>query len=98
MILIIQFVKKHQHLCSKCGKPIKSPNKYCQDCLTFARRVCERPSREELKSLIRTVPFTKIGQQFGVSDNAIRKWCISEGLPSKSKNIKTYSDEEWEDK
>lgn len=42
------------------------------------------------------MPFTKIGQQFGVTDNAIRKWCVSEGLPSKSKDIKTYSDKEWE--
>ena len=88
--------KRHRHSCIKCGKPIKIHTKYCQDCLVSARRKCERPSREELKNLIRTTPFTKIGQQFGVTDNAIRKWCVSEGLPSKSKDIKTYSNKEWE--
>ena len=46
--------------------------------------------------MIRTRAFTSIAKDFGVSDNAIRKWCVSEGLPSKSKDIKIYSDEEWE--
>lgn len=32
---------------------------------------------------------------YGVTDNAIRKWCISENLPSKKKDIKLYSEEEW---
>lgn len=27
---------------------------------------------------------------------AIRKWCKTENLPSKSSDIKKYSDEEWE--
>ena len=46
--------------------------------------------------LIRTTPFTKIGEKFGVSDNAIRKWCISFNPPSRVKDIKAYSDVEWE--
>ena len=37
------------------------------------------------------MPFTKIGQQFGVSDNSIRKWCDAENLPRKVKDIKSYS-------
>jgi uncharacterized protein YjcR len=46
--------------------------------------------------LIRTIPFTKIGEKFGISDNAIRKWCDSYNLPRKSTEIKKYTDEEWE--
>ena len=53
-------------------------------------------SREELKKLIRTTSFTQIGKQFNVSDNAIRKWCIKYNLPKTVKEIKSYSDEEWE--
>lgn len=53
-------------------------------------------TREELKNLIRTTPFTKIAANFGVSDNAIRKWCIKFNLPSKSREIKKYSEEEWD--
>jgi hypothetical protein len=53
-------------------------------------------SREELKQLIRTTPFTQIGKQFNVSDNAIRKWCDKYDLPRKSSEIKKYSNNEWE--
>ena len=36
-----------------------------------------------------------IGKQFGVSDNAVRKWCKKYGLPQKVSEIKKYTDEEW---
>lgn len=88
--------KPRRHVCQKCGKIIKNTAKYCSECLNSIRRVCERPSRDELKRLIRSTPFTKIGEQFGVTDNSIRKWCKAEGLPSKVKDIKSYSDKEWE--
>ena len=60
------------------------------------RRVVERPAREELKDLIRNKPFTEIGKKFGVSDNAIKKWCDAYNLPRKKKDIKLISDEEWQ--
>ena len=53
-------------------------------------------TKEELKQLIRTKPFTAIGKQFGVSDNAVRKWCIKFNLPTKKSDIKNYSNEEWQ--
>lgn len=53
-------------------------------------------SRKELKELIRNYPFTKIGNNFGVTDNAIRKWCDKYFLPRTKRDIKKYSDEEWE--
>ena len=56
----------------------------------------DRPNREELKQLIRTQPFTQIAKKYGVTDNAIRKWCIKEHLPSKKTEINILSDEEWE--
>ena len=52
-------------------------------------------TRDELKDLIRSTPFTQIGIKFGVSDNAIRKWCDKFNLPRKVSEIKQYSDEEW---
>ncbi len=42
------------------------------------------PPREELKELIRTIPFIHIGEHFNVSDNAIRKWCKKYNLLFKS--------------
>lgn len=34
-------------------------------------------TREELEYLIKEHPYTKIGEMFGVSDNAIKKRCVS---------------------
>ena len=81
--------------CKLCNNQIGKGAIYCVDCGHKIQQKCERPSREELKNLIRTLPFTQIGKQYGVSDNAIRKWCIAENLPNKARDIKTYSDEEW---
>ena len=68
----------------------------CCECYNFQQRKVQRPSREELKQLIRNKPFTKIAEQYGVSDNAIRKWCKVENLPSTKKEINSYSDENWQ--
>lgn len=83
------------HYCKKCGVKILPASEHCVSCGHLIRRLCERPSREELKQLIRTKPFTQIAQQYGVSDNAIRRWCDAENLPRKKSDINTYSDEEW---
>lgn len=82
--------------CIDCGKEIDSKATRCIECARIVSRKVERPSRDELKQLIRTLPFTQIGQQFGVSDNAIRKWCDNYNLPRKVSVIKSYSNEEWD--
>jgi len=85
------------NFCIDCGQPITDRATRCVKCASKIRpRKTERPNRNELKQLIRTVPFTQIGKQFGVSDKAITKWCIAENLPSKKKDINNFSDEEWE--
>lgn len=58
-------------------------------------RKVERPSREQLKDLIRKMSFLEIGKLFGVSDKAITKWCKHESLPHKKREIKSISDEMW---
>lgn len=84
--------------CNLCGKIVtKSKYELCRDCTILKSRRATRPSRDELKHLIRTIPFLTIGKQFGVSDKSIRKWCRAEGLPERSKDIKLYSDEQWAD-
>ena len=46
--------------------------------------------------MIRTESFRGIGAKFGVSDKTITKWCKSYGLPNTKREIKTYSDKDWE--
>lgn len=82
--------------CPNCGKIISRDAMYCKNCSDFLQRKVERPSREELKQLIYTTPFTQIATKYQVSDNAVRKWCKSMNLPFKKTVIKTYSKEDWE--
>ena len=95
-LLVENIKKKKIFYCKECGVEIWRGSTYCPTCAKIKSRLIERPSRNELKNLIRTVPFTKLGKKFGVSDNTIRKWCIAVGLPSKSAEIKKYTNEEWE--
>lgn len=82
--------------CIDCGKEIFSTSLRCRDC-EHKNRITEKPvTREELKILIRTKPFTEIGKMFKVTDNAIKKWCKTYNLPFRKKDINLYSDAEWE--
>lgn len=54
----------------------------------IAQRRVERPSKEELSRLLQESNFTAIGRTYGVSDNAIRKWCKTYKLPHRKKDIK----------
>lgn len=86
------------NFCVDCGIEITSGATRCRACAnkTFASR--EIPvERAKLKQMIRLMPFTQIGKEFGVSDNAIRKWCDKYGLPRRVSDIKKYSDKDWEE-
>ena len=85
-----------ENYCIDCHKPIYRGSTRCVECFNKAQRTVERPSREELKKLIRSTPFVQIGSQYGVSDKAIGKWCKKYNLPSTKKEIKQQTDEEWE--
>ena len=94
----LEKTKTHQIVyCQRCGKEISDKRAtYCSECAHLMSRVCDRPERDELKELIRTLPFTRIAEKYGVSDNAIRKWCIAYNLPSKKTEINKISDEDWD--
>lgn len=86
--------------CVDCGAPISKNSTRCMACENKRRIVPVEKmaiTREELKELIRSQSFLSIGRKFGVSDNAIRKWCQKFNLPYKKTEINKYSEEEWQE-
>ena len=91
-----------KELCPICGVNYKDKKaNMCIDCLHFKHTLInntdtKRPNRDVLKNQIRTKSFVEVGKLYGVSDNAIRKWCKSYGLPYRSCDIHSLSDDEWD--
>ena len=83
-------IHKTKYYCKDCGKEISKGSVYCTVCShKHTRKVKDRPSKEELLQDFKELKsFVKIGTKYGVSDNAVRKWFIQAGLPSKSKELK----------
>ena len=95
--LRVKTEKKEEKFCKNCGRPLSSDRyEICQICVHEKQKRCEWPTREILKEKIRTKPFLQICKEYNVSDNAIRKWCKNYNLPYRAKDIKKYTDEEWE--
>ena len=84
-----------KNYCIDCGCEIAHTSERCVSCSNKLKRVIERPTREELKKMLRTKTFVQIGKDYGVSDNAVRKWCDKGRLPRKMSEIKKFSEEEW---
>lgn len=69
--------RKKINYCRNCGKIIGVRSKFCNKCSAISydrRKVKNRPSNEELENLLAVMTMTKIGEKYGVSESAIRKW------------------------
>lgn len=63
----------------KCGNLMDKISKKCNRCtqkekVQNNRDFGNKPSYKQLKEDLKTMPYTKVGNKYGVSDNAIRKW------------------------
>lgn len=90
-------ILKKKNYCMDCGKQISLEAIRCASCAAKkqVRKVENRPTREQLKNMIRTLSFLEIGRKYEVSDNTIRKWCDGYSLPRKKTDINNYSDLQW---
>ena len=61
----------------------------------FNTRKVVRPSKEELQKLVEEISLEKLGEKFGVTGNAIKKWCEIYGIQSKPRGYwnKVYSNQ-----
>lgn len=85
-------IKKEKEIkyCKECGKTllVENTSGFCRICLAKQKRKVERPTKEELKEMIKTLSLNKIGKNFGVTHNSVKKWLISYGIWDK--NVKKY--------
>ena len=93
---LLKNLEKKKTYCKNCGKEITNGAKYCKECAVLVSQIVERPSRKILKNEIRNSSFVSLGKKYGVTDNAVRKWCAIYNLPKTKKAINSYSDEDWE--
>ena len=70
---------KEIYKCTDCDKRISKGSTRCRSCASIKsnetkKKVKDRPSLETLLKDLETMPYTKVGKKYGVSDNCIRKW------------------------
>ena len=76
-----------RNVCPICGTNFKNCSaKMCASCYLKDRRT-HIPPKETLTDLILNSPMLRIGEMYGVSDNAVRKWFKKYNLPSSRKGI-----------
>ena len=72
---------KTEYFCD-CGVKITKDAKQCPACAKLAQRRVNRPEPKQLAEEILALGFCATGRKYGVSDNAIRKWCKTYGMPT----------------
>lgn len=72
--------------CPVCGGEKCYGASLCVDCYN-KERAKNIPPRDELYWLLPDYSMCEIGRKYGVSDNAVRKWCRKYGLPFKREDI-----------
>lgn len=65
--------------CDACGEACGLRSKFCSKCARLQSRKFD-PSKDFLAELVWKYPLTKIGEMFGVSDNAVKKRCNLYGI------------------
>ena len=71
-----------KYICPICGKEKYGKNsKMCIDCRN-KEKAKSIPTKDRLIELLKQgTSYTKIGELYSVSDNAVRKWCKKYGIP-----------------
>lgn len=70
-----------------CGRAKKIHN------ITTIKKEDKTPTKNDLIEQFKKLgSFSSVGKVYGVTDNAVRKWCKKRGLPTKKKEMKIFLD------
>lgn len=86
--------QKFNTICPICGGIKHANSQMCKSCSDKQQQHAERPSRDILLEEIANSSFVAVGVKYGVTDNAIRRWCKSYGLPIHKQEIKDLYNKE----
>lgn len=77
-----EFLKHEESKRNKCscGEGIFRTSSMCNKCKGIKMRKTDRPTKEELEGMIKTMTWVDIGKRHGVSDSTVRKWAKNYGL------------------
>ena len=82
---------KPRKKCPDCGTEINSGSTYCKKCAPKHKEFKEIPTENILISKYKELKsYTKVGEYFGVTDNAVRKWFKKYNYPTAAKELKEY--------
>lgn len=72
------YIKDIKKKCPQCQCDFIATSRkiiYCStDCLTKAKYVYNKPTRNQLLLLLSTKSYSEVGRMYNCSDNAVRKW------------------------
>ena len=73
-----------KYYCECCGSELSGKNKkMCLDC--YKKQISKHiPTKDVLYNLLMKHSFLYVGKLYGVSDNAVRKWCDKYNIPRHS--------------
>ena len=85
--------------CKNCSEPINYGlifcSMHCHSVFRSKEAITRRPDKETLSSLLEENSYVKVGQMFGVTDNAIRKWAKAYEIPNVNR-VSKWSKQQWE--
>jgi hypothetical protein len=72
--------------CSDCGCEISKWGKRCKTCSQKNNRKVDRPDIDTILKKVNEKGYSRVGKEYGVSDNTIRKWIKSAPLSALAHN------------
>lgn len=81
---------KKYWFCIDCGALITKGSLRCMSCAIQAQYTVDRPDKDTLAKEIVQYGFEGVGRKYGVSGNAIKKWCDAYKIPRLKKELVQY--------